>query len=482
MAYSVAQNTTFLTVASVAQKIISFAYFTFVARMIGVGNTGAYFFAISFTTIFTVVADFGMGPVLTREAAKYPEKSEAYLTTVFFTKFVFGLAAYALVLLFVYLLGYSSELRLLVYLSGITMLFDNLQTAFFSIFRARKNLVYESVGMVAAQFLTLIIGTIALLNHAPLYWLIIAYTIPSFLNMLYAGFFVRRVYGIPRYWLFDSAIFKSFLLIALPFALAGIIGRLYSYSDSILMSKLLSPEHLGWWSVPYKITFAFQFIPIALSASVYPVMSALSVADPGKIGALFEKSWRYLFIIVFPLALGLAVLAKPFIATLYGAHYSPSVAVLQILAFSLIFGYLSFINGALLNATNHQKTQTGILTAALVSNLILNVILIPRFDIRGAAMAAVVSNAILCCGGFYFARRFSAINGEKIFKYLNQALWPALAMSLVVYFFSKKLHFIFMVPIGAVIYFALLLVTGGMSKEMIVKAVGKVWKPKQNLI
>ena len=52
MSYTVAQNATFLTGASILQRMISFVYFIFIARAIGVENTGQYFFAIAFTSIF----------------------------------------------------------------------------------------------------------------------------------------------------------------------------------------------------------------------------------------------------------------------------------------------------------------------------------------------------------------------------------------------------------------------------------------------
>ncbi len=476
MSYSVAQNTTFLTAASILQKIVSFVYFTFIARMIGVTNTGQYFFAISFTTIFAVVADFGLGPVLTREAAKYPENSEKYVNTILWTKVIFGMLTYLLVVGFVNVLRYAPTIKLLIYLSGITMFFDNLQASFYSVFRARKNLIYESVGIVASQCITLAIGTFALLNHWPLYWLILAYTIPSGLNVIYAGSFLRRVFNLHYRFVFDTGIFRVFLSLALPFALAGIISRLYSYADSILMSKMLGAEHLGWWSVPYKITFAFQFIPAALSASVYPVMSILSVSDASKVGWLFEKSWRYLFIIVFPLALGIGILARPLIIKIYGTGFLPSVPVLQILLIGLVFGYLSFITGALLNATNHQKVQTVLLAIALVFNVGLNLALIPLWGIIGAAIAAVLSNIILAIGGFYFARRFAIINGENIFRFANQAIWPALVMALIVYYLSLKINFIWAIPVGAIIYGGLLFLTGGLSLEMVREETRKIWK------
>ena len=287
--YTVAQNTSFLTIASVLQKVISFFYFIFVARIIKVENTGVYFFAIAFTTIFTVVADFGLAPVLTRESSRYPEQTERYFNTVFLAKIIFGVGAYLLVVVLANVLKYPSLTKTLIYVSGITMFLDNLLTSFYSIFRARKNLIYESIGIIGSQFATLVIGTAALLNHWPLVWLIIAYTIPSGLNLIYVSHFLKKVYQIMPRLLWDNYIFKIFIATALPFALAGIIGRLYSYSDSLLMSKMLSAKELGWWSVPYKITFAFQFIPLSLSASVYPVFSGLFLTDKPAIGPLFEK-------------------------------------------------------------------------------------------------------------------------------------------------------------------------------------------------
>ncbi len=474
MSYTVAQNTSFLTVASVLQKVISFFYFIFVARIVGVENTGVYFFAITFTTIFTVVADFGMGPVLTREASRFPDSAQSYFNTVFWTKIMFGMAAYALVVFFANILNYPETTKLLIYISGITMFSDNLTTSFNSIFRAKKNLIYESFAVIAAQFSTLLIGTFALLNHWPLVWLILAYTIPSFLNLLYMSFFLKKIYNITVRFIWNSQVFKIFIGIALPFALAGIIGRLYSYSDSLLMSKMLPARELGWWSVPYKITFAFQFIPVALSASVYPVFSSLFVTDKAAIGALFEKSWRYLFVVIFPVSLGLMAIADPVVNKIFGPQYEPSILPLRILLVSLIFGFLAFITGALLNATNKQKTQTSLVAVALVVNVVLNLILLPKLGITGAAISALVSNGILCLAGFYFSRRQVPINLKNIFKYLNQTLWPAAVMAGMVYLLSFQTHYIVAIIIGGATYIILLFITGVINKELALSLMNKV--------
>ncbi len=477
MSYSVTQNTTFLTVASVLQKVISFSYFTIIARLIGVGNTGQYFFAISFTTIFSVIADFGLGPVLTREVAKDPNNAERYLNTVFYTKLIFGIIAYALALFAINVLGYPESLKQLVYLSGVTMIFDNLQTAFYSIFRAKKNLIYESISIVGSQIITLVIGSIALFNHWSLLWLIAAYTIPSFLNFLFVAYFLKKQYSLRYRLYFDVGLFKIFIALAVPFALAGIISRLYAYTDSIIISKFLGNVHLGWWSVPYKITFAFQFIPAALSASIYPVMSALSATNPQKIADLFQKSWHYLLGAVLPISIGIYALAPKIIVKLYGEQYAPSAPILRILLVSLIFGFLSFITGALLNATGHPKIQTSLFTVALLVNCVSNIVLLPRLELVGAAISALIGNLVLCFGGLYYSRRFIVIPSGPLFKSVFQICLPALAMGLSVYFLAIKLNFIFTIPLGAIVYILLLFGTGAITlstlKEMFLKINGK---------
>ncbi len=419
-----------------------------------------------------------MASVLTRELAKNPERSSSYVNTVLWSKVLFGLVAYGMAVVAVNILNYSALTKDLIYLSGITMFFDNLHMVFYSVFRAQRNLIYEAIGIIGSQVITLTIGTTALFNGGALYWLILAYTIPAILNTIYSGFFAHRIFALTFKYYFDKATFKLFFLMAMPFALAGIITRLYAYSDSLIMSKLLTAHELGYWSVPYKITFAFQFIPMALSASIYPAFSALSVSEPNKISELFGKSWRYLFTIVFPLTLGIIVLARPAIHFLYTKNYDASVLVLQILMISLIFVFLTFVTGALLNATNRQSTQTALMGAALAINLLCNIILIPRFGILGAAISALTSNFILWLAGFIITRRIVKIRSGQILKYFAQTFLPAILMGVIIYYLSRRVYFIWTIPVGGVVYFIFLFLTGGLNMNLIKNKLFRVFKKK----
>jgi len=191
---------------------------------------------------------------------------------------------------------------------------------------------------------------------------------------------------------------------------------------------------------------------------------------------LFQKSWRYLFIIVFPLSLGIITLAEPIILHLYKPTFAPSIPVLQILMVSLIFGYLGFITTALINATNHQKVQTTLVGAALAVNLTLNFLLLPRYGIVGAALAALGSNVTLCLTGYYFSSRYAKLDHSSIMGYLLKSLGAALVMTATIWFLRTRIHYIYTIPIGAIIYFACLFFFKGISLDLLREAKKKIFK------
>jgi len=80
--HNIAKNTSYLTAAMVLQKIISFTYFTLLARNLGPANLGKYYFAISFVTIMGVFIDLGLVNVLTREVAKRKREASKLLGSV----------------------------------------------------------------------------------------------------------------------------------------------------------------------------------------------------------------------------------------------------------------------------------------------------------------------------------------------------------------------------------------------------------------
>jgi O-antigen/teichoic acid export membrane protein len=467
---SIARNASFMTGASIIQKIIAFGYFTIIARAIGAEGLGKYVFALSFTTVFVVFVDLGLTSVIVREAARAKGKIQQYLSTVLAVKMILGVLSYAGAVLTIHLMGYPAETRHLVYLSAVTMLFDSLHLTMYGMLRAIGHLKYEAAAMAGSQLLTMILGSFFLWQGYPLIFLILAFTIPSALNALFAGSVLYYKYHITIIPAYDHALFKKVATIAVPFALAAIFARVYSYIDSILLSKMAGDVAVGWYAIPHKITFAFQFLPLALIAPLYPRFSEYYVTNKKRLAHVFERALKYLLVLSFPIAVGIGVLAEDIVIGLFTAEYAASVAPLRILLASLVFSFLSFPIGSFLNACNKQVTQTKIVGAVLICNVTANVLLIPTYGVVGAATAAFIGNMLLTIIGYAVVPKVIDVSHRFLIKATLQIVLSAAVMGTVVLFVNSYAHFGVAIGAGALVYLVMLFLTTAVSRRDVQEA------------
>ncbi|MEA3272909.1 MAG: flippase [Patescibacteria group bacterium] len=462
---SIAKNTTILTFASVIQKILAFVYFTLVARGIGVENIGKYSFAISFAMIFSIFVDLGLTSAMVREIARARDKIKVYVGTVFSVKILFGVITLGLIYAVINIMNYPEITRQFVYLAGLAIVLDSFHLTFYGVFRGLRVLKYEAVGLIIGQLFILAFGLSVIYLNAPLYFLFIALILGSLFNIIFSFSLVRIKQGFFPWPAFDKKIFLFLGKIASAFALAGIFVKIYSYIDTVLLSYLKGDLAVGWYSIPIKLTLAFQFIPMALVASLYPTLSYYFKESRARLRVTFEKGMRYLILVAVPLAFGIGILADKIILSLYGADFSPSIIPLQILAVGLVFAFLSFPVGSLLNACNKQKVQTIILGLTMVVNIVLNLILIPRYGVIGASITALVSYFFLFSIGIMRARKIVDYKIGFLFNIFVKSLLASIVMIGIISFLKPFVNFVILSLLGMVIYGIVMWIIRGIDKE-----------------
>ncbi len=448
----VAKNTAYLLTAFVGQKVLAFIYFTIVARAVGVEGAGRYFVAMSFTTIFSIFVDLGLSNVLVREVAKTPDRAREFLSNVLGLKVILSALTAAAVLVAARLLRFPAQTTLMISIAAIVMVLDGIHLVFYAVMRGFQNLSHEAVGMVTGQAITISAGLIFIFSGLPLPFLVVALICGSTWNVLWSGTRLAKHYGIwPRLAL-DRHVISFYWQVTVPFAVAGIFSRVYSYIDSVMLSKMVSETAVGFYGAAYKITFAFQFLPMGLAAAVYPAMSGYYVSDRDRLGKVLVTSLRYLMIAVLPLAAGIFVLAAPFVRLIYGAKFGGTVLPLQILIFSLIPAFLYWPCGSLLNACDRQVKNTVVMGATMVSNVVLNIFLLPRYGAAGAAAAALISNTILFGSAYFFASRVTAVNHRGLLRSAVKVAAAAATMGLVVWRVNEIGGVYVSVPVGILAY------------------------------
>lgn len=458
-----AKNTAYLVAAFVGQKLLSFVYFTLVARAVGVEGAGKYVIATSFTTIFSIFVDLGLSNVLVREVAKFPEKAGTLLANVLGLKTILAAGSAVAVTVAAWLLGYSPEVRVMIAVATIVMTLDSVHLVFYSVMRGFQNLRYEAVGVVTGQVVTITAGGLFFALHLPLPFLIVALLCGSAWNVFWSARMLVRKFPVPVQLALDPGVVRFFRDVTVPFALAGIFSRIYSYIDSIMLSKLGTEADVGLYGVAYKLAFAFQFLPMSFAAAVYPAMSEYYVKDRKKLGNVFVTSMKYLMFLVVPLAFGIAVLAEPVVTTVYGTAFRGAVVPLQILIFSLVFAFLYWPAGSLLNACDRQSSNTWIMGTTMVVNIAMNAALLPRYGAVGAAFSALVGNFVLWAGAMFAAAGITPYDRMKLLKDAAKSVFAGSFMALTLTILAPYAHFLLLIPLGVVEYGAVLVAVGGVT-------------------
>jgi len=464
---NIAKNTSYFTFALILQKVISFAYFTILARTFVPDDLGKYYLAISLTTIFAIIIDLGLSNVLTREIAKDQEKANSHLASVLALKIPLSLLALASLWIFVQILNYESEIVYLAYLSAICMVLDSFTASFFACLRGFHNLKYESISSVIFQAIVLIFGIVAIGLHLNLYWMMTALVAGSVFNFFYSLILNRRIISGSLWSAFDKENTKNLWKISIPFALFGIYQKLYMYLDTVLLSIFAGNKYVGLYQVSFKIIFALQFLPMAFTASLYPAFSSYWKSNREQLAITFERAMNYLIIISLPISIGTVFLADK-ILLLFKPEYIEAKLSLQIIMVALIFIFINFPIGSILNACDRQKTNTNNMAISLVASIILNLILIPKFQANGASATVLLTNFLMFILGIISVPKIAAINFRKIYPTLAKSFAAAMLMSVLVYFMKNELNIFVVVTISAIIYFTLLFTLKAFRREDVI--------------
>lgn len=437
---TVARNTAYLTGALVIQKGIAFVYFTLIARLIGTGNTGEYIWPLAFSTMFSILADFGLSPVLIREVARAKDMASVYLRNVLTVKLLFAAIAYGAMIAGLYFvdsyvvyLGFQSLNKSLVLVAGIVMLLDSFTLSFYAIFRGFQKLQYEAVGSMVNKVIVAVVGIIAVKMGLSVIFLLLAILVGSIFNVFFAGtMLVIKQKIIPRLG-FNKNILKFLLRIALPFAIAAFFVNVYANFDTVMLRVRVGEGHAGWYTVAYKLTFALQFIPAAFAAAIFPAMSEYYARAREKLANIFERSMAYLMFVAIPLAVGLFVLADFIVLTMYTEAFEASIRPFRIFMGALVVIFLNYPVGYILNACNKQTVNTVNMGIAMVINIALNIVLIPKYTFNGAAVAALVSSWVLFLLGLFWVRTITPYRRWYLLKVFLKTFFAAGTMGMLVW-------------------------------------------------
>ncbi|MDD3245965.1 MAG: flippase [Methanosarcina sp.] len=467
----IAENTGFLVIGNVASKVISLFAVILIARYLGDVGYGKYSFVFAFISFYSIVSELGILQILVREISRDPEIAGKMIGNAILIKTVLSVLAFIAAIFSINKMGYPEETIIAVQIAALVLLVDTFNT-YGVIYEVNLKMKYSIFFLLISRLLML--GLIVLIIHFDLGLNLIilatvaASAIQNFFTFLFSTRYIKVKFDL------DFQVCKYLVKNSLPLALSSVFTIIYYRIDTVMLSMMVGDAAVGIYSAAYRISETFIFIPSILMTSIFPLMSK-SFENSNEILAFsYEKSIKYLFSLALPMAVGTTILSDKIMLTIYGDGFRGSIIALQILIWATAIIFINYATSNFFVSINKQKFVMFFTGVGVIINVLLNLILIPKYGYGGASIATVLTELSTLIITFY--RMPPVINRKKL---INQNYSSVIATIIMASFLlsgvKDYLGLLIVIP-SAVIYFISYYVFKGVDvddKNIFMKVFGK---------
>lgn len=204
--------------------------------------------------------------------------------------------------------------------------------------------------------------------------------------------------------------FKFIIKYSLPVTLSTVSLYLLSSIDIFFLKYFFGDNYVAYYSVAFKI---ISFISVAINAIGLSVATALAYnfkqGDLDALKLILKSSAKLMFYFSMTFSILVFIFSK-FILTVFGKEYLISQETLILLTFGNLVASISGNTYMYLLMTNKGKILGKLIFSAVIINIVLNLVLIPSFSLKGAAISSIVSILFWNYLGAYYIYKQDKIN------------------------------------------------------------------------
>ena len=392
---SIKTNALLNVIKKIANILFSLLVYPYVSRVLGPDNYGKFSFANSIVSYFLLFSMLGIETYVIREGSRIKDDnkklekfvSQAFSINIFFTLVCFGLLLVS-VKLFPKLSDYKEFLLILsVMIPCTTLGRDYINTIF-------EDYLYITVRYIAIQ----IIGIAAIYmfvkdsSDCIIYTAIYAFSssIGAIVNLFYTRRYIKvRV---------TANLNLKHHIVPILILFAGQLAiNIYAQSDITMLGIMRSDEEVGIYSIASKVYLLTKGIINALTIVIIPRVSYhLGQNDRKKYLQYSNNLFDYLVLMVVPLSIGLLIFSDNVLYIIGGSDYISGSSALKILSLALAVAVFSgFFCNAIMVPNRNEKHFLIATSLSALSNIILNLILIPMIGIEGAAITTLAAEVLV---------------------------------------------------------------------------------------
>jgi O-antigen/teichoic acid export membrane protein len=386
-----AANTSWVMAEKLLRMFVGLFVGIWIARYLGPEQFGLLSYAQSFVFLFVTIATLGLDGIVVRELVKDETKRDVLIGTAFYLKLIGAFVILPILAVAVQLTSNDSMTNLIVFVIASSAIFQSFNVIDFY-FQANVLSRYVTFANTISLGLSSVIKIALIIHDAPLIAFAAMFVFEAVVLALGLVWFYKTSRGLKLiHWKFNAGVASQLLKDSWPLILSGVLVSIYMKVDQIMIKEMMDSYSVGQYAAAVKISEAWYFIPMALCNSLFP---ALLNARKQNEKLYYDRLQRlYTLMVWFGISVSIPVtiLSPWLIDLLYGQDYYLASQVLVVHIWAGVFAFLGMAFGKYLAAENLTKKSFYRTSLGALLNIILNIILIPRYGITGAAYATLIA-------------------------------------------------------------------------------------------
>ncbi len=451
---TVAKNTFWLFVSNFGGRLLKAVAIIYGARVLGTAGWGVFSYAITLAGFFTLFIDPGINSLVLRDAAKSSgEEKGSLIATALFMKIVLVILVSLIVIFIAPFFSTLPGAKILLPIVTLVIVFDTFREFFSSVIRSMEKMEWEA-GIFLLTNLGIMTAGLIFLRIRPtpvsLSW---AYVVGTGIGAVTATIVIRP-YLSRLFSNFSIIVAKKIVFSAWPFAVAGALGILLTNTDVLIISWLRNASDVGIYSAAIRIIQILYIIPSILQYSTLPLLARLANTSSEKFRRGLEQTLSIIFMLSIPIALGGAILSGQIMQFIFGQSYAAGSTAFRILMLTMCVDFPAAIISAALFSYNSQRSLIVASGIGGIVNVVLDLILIPRFGLAGSATATLIAQILL---NWYLWHTMKKINYFSVTPLLSRILAAAGVMTIATVLFSSLgVPVLINIAVSGAIYFSAL--------------------------
>jgi len=386
--YRIARNAVLLLIANITTRALTIVYVALLARYVGPNGIGIISTATAVTGILVLIVGAGLNTLTVREVSAANERAPVYASHMLLLRFLLGLPFAIAIVITARVAGYDELTTRVISVYGIVYWFDSLAEIPIAIFQAFERMELECVSQIVQVVVNVLLSILAIY----LDWSLLAIGAISALSQgckLALAFALMRRRFVPSLPGVTRRQLLRFFWVGLPFGAFVLLSVLRFQVGVLVLSVSRDARDVGIYSTATSLLSMLMILPAVFATAIYPAFSHAYAHARDQLRQFYQACYKVLLVIGFPLGMGTILVGEHVIRLVYGDDFSEASQALSILGVFLM-AIVGYCNGPLLNAANRQWFFAWTEAVAVMANIVLCLILVPRVGPSGAALGVLV--------------------------------------------------------------------------------------------